>query len=590
MANFVALIDPDPGRRARFVRQVASLVPPMEGLVTATCASPPFEAVWAAAPGAPVSVTDGDRGAAVVFGTALDADGRPADAKTLRAQWIGSGPHDPEPFDGYYAALAWDPDAGLLAGADVLGRFPVYYCAAGDALLVGSSPELFRHHPGFRADLDPHGLTGILLTNGIVEGRTLWAGVRRLEAGCLLAFRPGQPPRETRQYALPTSDRHHGRPFDEHVDITVAALDDAVRRHVPREPRPLLLLSGGLDSRTIAGFLARQGTSPLAVTRGERDDFEMQCAVRVARRLRFEHRTTETETGLAVPDAVRRATWEQCAAGFSSTGGWSSARTLGPLGTRVITGDSMDWILGGAATSDAKTSFEDLFDFHNRWGVEPAVLDRLLRREVFGDAPREVLASLRRRYEGYPGPAFARDWCFALHHRQRFHISGLLWPVAFGAWPTVPAVDRKLLAVAGGLPLSTLEGRRLQIELLRREFPGLASLPVDRNSYSITPLTPGIGWRVRRRLFRIYRRVVPVRHSGAERRRYFRVMDINGPGWRAIRAAAEPYRHLGREFFHPEVFDALVPPPDARPEYRDPITGPGGMKTLLGFLMWLSRR
>jgi len=591
LANFVALVDPDPERSERFLRQVTPLASPVGGLVTGSCSAPPFAALWTATADAPISVESG-AGAAIVFGTAIRGEaGARVTAAELRQLWHGGEGGIPEPFDGFYAALAYDPHAGLLAGADIFGRFPVYYADAGDALLVGSSPELFRHHPSFRREFDPMGLVGILLTNGLVEGRTLWKGVRRLGAGSLLSARAGGAAREVLQYEMPLTDRHFGEPFARHVEVIAAALDRAVRRHVPRHPRPLMLLSGGLDSRTLAGFLDAQGISPLAITRGLRDDIEMRCATRVARHLRFEHLASESDPADDLGDARTRARWEHLASGFSGTGGWGSHRLLRTLGAAVVSGYSMDWIIGGYAPTTPDLSFETFFGYQNRWGLRPALLQRLLRRERFGDAVRETMAAIERRYRSYSDLEFRRALCFALYHRQRFHIGGHAWSESFGAWPIVPAVDMGVLAVAGGMPASTLDERRLQIELVRTRFPDLARLPLDRNSYNMDPLLPSLAWRVRRRVMRraarIARTLAPERPPRVERRRYYRQYDINGPGSRSIRAAAEPLRRLSDEYFDPAVFDELVPPAGARLEFKDGIVDPAGMRSLLGFLHWL---
>jgi asparagine synthase (glutamine-hydrolysing) len=201
------------------------------------------------------------------------------------------------------------------------------------------------------------------------------------------------------------------------------------------------------------------------------------------------------------------------------------------------------------------------------------------------------MAAIERRYRSYSDLEYQRALCFALYHRQRFHIGGHAWSESFGAWPIVPAVDMGVLAVAGGMPASTLDQRRLQIELVRTRFPDLARLPLDRNSYNMDPLVPSLVWRLRRRVMRRAKRIVrtwvPDRPPRVERRRYYRQYDINGPGWKSIRAAAEPLRRLGDEFFDRAVLDELVPPAEARPEFKDGIVDPAGMRSILGFLLWL---
>ena len=591
MPNFIAIVDPDADRRRRFIERVTPLLAPVGGLISGSRSSPPFDIAWVAGESAPVSVAED--GAAVLFGTAIPAErDEPLSASELASVW--SRPDSPPAsFDGYHAAITYDAHRGLLAGADILGQFPLYYYARNGVLLVGSSPELFSHHPEFRTAFDPIGLAGVLLTNGLFERHTLWQGVSRLAPGHVLVARPGEAPREILQYALPVSKAHFDRPFAEHLALTEDAVERAVRRHVPFGPRPVLSLSGGLDSRVLAGFLRRLGIAPLAVTSGNPGDIEMQCAMRVARELGFEHRIEDSDDSRRVFAAETRATWEHLASGFSGTGSWGGLDALRALGTRVVSGHSMDWIVGGYEPDAPDLTFEVFFENINRWGLRPPVLERLLRREVFGDAVPEILAALGAHYHACSDLNYQRAIAFSLHHRQRYHIGATHWATSFAAWPIVPAVDKGILSVTLGVPVDTLRHRKLEIELLCRRFPELAALPLDRNSYNRDPLQPGFLWKarrsVRRRVMRVVRRVVPERPRRVERRYYYRRFDFNAPVWAAIRRTVEPYRSLGREYFHPEVLDALLPPPDVPLRVDDAITGSAGIKTVLGFLLWLGR-
>ncbi len=80
---------------------------------------------------------------------------------------------------------------------------------------------------------------------------------------------------------------------------------------------------------------------------------------------------------------------------------------------------------------------------------------------------------------------------------------------------------------------------------------------------------------------------VPEQTDGVnERRYYYRVCDINGPGWRAIRRQAEPHRERVLEVFNKEVLDTILPPPDVPLQLKDGIVDSSGLKSLLGFLLW----
>src|SRR5258705_3306966 len=117
MANFIAIVDPDTERRSRFLSRAAPLLPPFPGLVAGSCSAPPFAAIWAAHAQAPISALS-EGGAAIVFGSALRGEsGTEVGAPELHELWRDGG-SVPEPFDGYYAAITYDPTAGLLAGTD----------------------------------------------------------------------------------------------------------------------------------------------------------------------------------------------------------------------------------------------------------------------------------------------------------------------------------------------------------------------------------------------------------------------------------------------------------------------------------------
>src|SRR5690606_13643361 len=146
---------PDPGRRTRFCHKAKPLLALLEGLALGECGAGAFSAMWASGPRAPISTWSDGSNAAVVWGRALaDDDGRMVQAAELPAIWSDVARAMPPAFDGYHAAVSYDPHRGLTVGADILGMYPVFWWSDGTVHLVGSSPELFRHHPRFRWNLD----------------------------------------------------------------------------------------------------------------------------------------------------------------------------------------------------------------------------------------------------------------------------------------------------------------------------------------------------------------------------------------------------------------------------------------------------
>jgi asparagine synthase (glutamine-hydrolysing) len=595
MANFVLVVDPLQQRRDAFCQNAAARIEPVTGLTAGHVSSGNFHALWAAGPRAPILSASDDRGAALVIGDAMLSDGSRVDAGRLRSEWA-----DPDseiaPFDGYHAAVVYDATQGLLAGADIIGMMPFYWWGGDGVLLAGSSPELFRLHPSFTPRVDREGLVAILLTMHSVAGRTLFDGVHRLGAGHVLRLRPGAAPEERKQYRIPLSDRYHDLPFSAQVELLHEALTDSMRRHVPVGEQCALSLSGGRDSRLLAGLLAKQKSNVSAITFGNPDDMEMNCATAVARTSGFEQHSLPLDMGQQGEYGARHAKWLHCTTGFNSVFHWGSAGRLSEVPARIVTGYGMDSIVGGSHLTwayDAASrsmSFATYFASINAYGIAESTLARLMSGNDASDLVEHGKTTIRNIYESYSDIESQRVLCFDLHHRQRFHVGNTPWLLSFGVWPVQPATDRVVLEVAGGLPMSALADRRAQDEIIRRFFPRLAELPLDRNGFNTEPLSP----RLRYHLGRYVRKhVSPIgallprrRTKVRERRFYFRLFDFNGPGWRAIRRLAEPHRDKLSGLLDRATLDACLPPPDVELRVRDGIVGFSGPKILVGLMLW----
>jgi asparagine synthase (glutamine-hydrolysing) len=77
--------------------------------------------------------------------------------------------------------------------------------------------------------------------------------------------------------------------------------------------------------------------------------------------------------------------------------------------------------------------------------------------------------------------------------------------------------------------------------------------------------------------------------DGIEPRYYYRMYDLNGPGWRAIRRLAEPHRETLSDLFDVKALREYLPPPEDTIEMRDTIVDGSGRKLLLGLMLWRGR-
>lgn len=592
MANFVMVVDRDGQRRSQFITTLQPKIAPMDGLVVQTEQCGDFSVIWAAHDRIPLSVACDAEGLSIIWGEAMP----PGESDRVTAQDLRRAWAEPPgaPYDGFYAACRYVPGEGLQVGVDLLGFFPLYYAVLPDVVLVGSSPELFQDHPLFTPQLSLTGFVGLLLVKGVANGQALWEGVKRLGMGHVLTVSPDLWVQEVEQYRVPCFQADLDRagydqlPFDEQIELLEAAVGQAIRRHAPAHEPTTLLLSGGLDSRMLAGFLHRQGNVPQTLTFGRPDDLESLCARPIARFLGFPHNTHDDPLANNVTYAHWLATWEHVSGGGNGLAGtgWGSLEPLRQLPARTVTGLSMDRVICGIRIRNPDF-WGALAQLHSG-AFTPDQLAPLLNRDRFQGVAETVVAGLQQRYQQYSDLETHRAWLLSLAYSNRMGLGMHAWRMTFGTWPCLPILDQQVLAVGSQLPSATTSKRRAQKALVQRSFPQLAQLPLDHNGFSIQPLTPSRQsqrWqqlaRVRSQWWKLQAKL------GYERRYYYRIFNINNPGLRAVRREVEPYRDAVSDLFNREALDTLLPPPEVPiPIQSDQITETKQYTLLLGLILW----
>lgn len=587
MANLLLAIDPDPERRGRCIQRARADIAPFPGLDIDSADAGICSAVWAVSPSAPLNVVADDSGLALVLGEAIDDTGRRRTAAAVREAWRLDARAC---WNGFYFAASAGPSGDFVAGVDLMGLMPLYHWQGSGVSLVATSPELFRAHPAFTAGFDVEGMVRVLLINGFAGGLTLLQGVRRLQPGHHLRSNGGRV-EETEAFRIPDRLDLAHLPLEGHVAVLADVVQEATTRHAPQGNRYGLLLSGGLDSRMVAGQLLEAGIRPRAFSIGLAEDLEMRCAKAAARALGLEQLMGEPRTA-DYPECARiHSTYEHLANGFNTIRDWWTQAQVGRLGDRIATGIYADALIGGTTIHWAYTPSPPRMSFDGFWtnmpqmGLPPEVVRSLLRPGLRG-AVDEAMAALRREYEGYGDLGSYQAWRFDLAHGERFHVGATLWRLAFGAWPTQPMLDRRVIEVASSIPASSLAHRAAQLELVRTRMPALRHVPLDRSDLlelEAQFLEPRIldlaKERVLRQVGRVRRRL-----TRRDTRYWFRVNDFNSDHWRAVRRAAEPHRGRLEAWFERSKLDELLPPPEG---VHSGISE-SARKLLVGFMHWSS--
>lgn len=197
-----------------------------------------------------------------------------------------------ERLAGMFAIVLWDGRAGeAFAAVDHAGMKPLAWAVRDGAVYAASDCDALRAILPAQPGLDGVGLSHVLTLGYCPAPRTVWDGVRMLEPGQAMRFRPGD--------TAPTLWRHWAAPDEVEAGLANPARDReeferlfeaVVGEHLLSDVPVGLFLSGGLDSTAVALALRKLGRPVKAVTLGLAGaDDEGPAAAETARFLGLEH-------------------------------------------------------------------------------------------------------------------------------------------------------------------------------------------------------------------------------------------------------------------------------------------------------------
>lgn len=592
MTTVFGLVDPDPERRAMALCSVEHKLTTSDKLHRSLNRWERNSLVMMiyGTSSAPLSQASSRGSWAGVCGNILMDDDKKTPAELVLSISFAKDPLAANGRGGFYLSCMQNISGEVVLCTDALGLFPLFYWATPELFVFSSSPGLILMHPSHTGKISPEGLAGIMLFGYMANDQSIWEGIRRPEAGHALRWRKGGGADTPISNPLKPSENYFHLNYASARKLTADALHHAVQRSIRAHNGPInLLLSGGLDSRLVAGYLAKEAPGRIhALTIGNSGDVEAQCARRVVRALNISGQRIcehfESYDSAAIEcinrESLSHSLWDF--AWFSAIDGIPTAPLLSGMHGDVIMGGSFipkAW--------DARRGiycFNSIFKQFNAWGFSAEEVPRLVCLADMQLPVRHVLEKLKAQYEALPGLPYQRATLWTFMYRLRFHVMPTLFRISARGWPLMPYADPELLNVTLGMPLDYIRNRRFQVDTLRCEFPGLAKLPLDRNSYDQKPILPTAAWHASaylasiRRYFRLFRK---------ERRTYYRQFDINNEGWVRIRMLAESSRPFAHRIFKPERFDYFIPPPNNRINCSDGIVDTAKHKLLICMMLFL---
>ncbi|HLM01230.1 MAG TPA: asparagine synthase (glutamine-hydrolyzing), partial [Pyrinomonadaceae bacterium] len=197
-----------------------------------------------------------------------------------------------EHLNGMFAFALWDSQRKkLLIARDRFGEKPLYYGTFAGKMIFASEPKVLLRHPSVKPEIDRQAFRQYLSFDYVPAPLSIYKGVFKLPAAHLLTVENGEM--KTRRYWNLSFYKNGNTPSIEKAARELREIiSDAVRMRLVADVPLGILLSGGVDSSTVAAFAAQHSTEKIKTfSIGFTEDSfdESKYARQVAEHLGTEH-------------------------------------------------------------------------------------------------------------------------------------------------------------------------------------------------------------------------------------------------------------------------------------------------------------
>jgi len=197
-----------------------------------------------------------------------------------------------EHLNGMFAFALWDKrKQKLLLARDRFGEKPLYYGVFDNKLIFASEPKVLLENPAVEAEINLDAFRQYLSFDYVPAPHSIYRGISKLPAAHLLILEKGEI--RTRRYWNLSFHKNGSTPtIKEASEHLKKLLADSVRMRLVSDVPLGILLSGGVDSSTVAAFATQFSTEKVKTFSigFEEDSFdESKFARQVAAHLGTEH-------------------------------------------------------------------------------------------------------------------------------------------------------------------------------------------------------------------------------------------------------------------------------------------------------------
>jgi asparagine synthase (glutamine-hydrolysing) len=167
---------------------------------------------------------------------------------------------------GMFAFAIWDARSQqLFIARDRAGKKPLYYTLTPRGTFIfGSELKSLREHPEFRGQMSVEALDAYLTFGYVPDPLTIFRDVHKLPPGHRLTFASGRVHIEQYwDFSYEEPQAQTIRSEEDYLEELRALLDESVRMRLVADVPLGAFLSGGVDSSTVVGLMARHTDRPV---------------------------------------------------------------------------------------------------------------------------------------------------------------------------------------------------------------------------------------------------------------------------------------------------------------------------------------
>ena len=310
-----------------------------------------------------------------------------SDTETVVHAYEEYGDRCLERFRGMFAFAVWDARRErMLLARDRFGKKPLFLYGNGGLLLFASEIKAILACPGVDRTLNEDAIREYLLYRYVPGPATLFERIRKLSPGCLAVWENGIL-KEERYYSPPDRFPRNASPLPpDPIGEFLQLLDESVRIRMISDVPFGAFLSGGIDSSTVVGLMARHSALPVrtfSVGFAESTYSELPHARAVAKRFSTDHHELLVSRDHVIGELPRLVGFRDAPVSEPSDIpiyllSLEAARSV----KMVLTGEGGDEILGGYP-KHVYERYAGLFQRVPEW-IRNAVLLPLVRALPYG--------------------------------------------------------------------------------------------------------------------------------------------------------------------------------------------------------------